>query len=426
MTRPIIAPGIATGIAPTRNTRPRLVATRRLGAGIAAATALATAACAQDGAGQGGYFDGPPNGAAYDQAPAFDGQTRAPALPEGPALRQEVLAEGLEHPWGLAALPDGAWLVTERPGRMRVIAADGTLSDPVSGLPEVDARDQGGLHDVSVAPDFAQTRRVWWTYAEPRGEGRNATAVATGILSEDGTTMQDATRIWQQEPAWASTKHFGARIVHDGQGHIIVGLGERSNPEPRQLAQDPQASLGKTIRIDAVDGTPAGAGTDGWLPEIWTMGHRNIQGAAMGPDGRVWTNEHGPRGGDELNLIEAGDNNGWPLATYGTDYDGSRMGATTAEGTDQPVYYWDPSPALSGMAFYDGEMFPDWQGDALLGGLQSKSIIRLRIEGDRVTGEQRHAEGIGRVRDIEVARDGAIMVITDEEDGALIRLTPEG
>ncbi|WP_111559848.1 PQQ-dependent sugar dehydrogenase [Paracoccus sediminilitoris] len=370
-----------------------------------------------------GFNDTPPNGAAYDQSPAFPEQTRAPALPGDMALQQTVLAEGLVHPWGLAMLPDGDWLVTERPGRMRVIGADGAMGDPIGGLPEVDARDQGGLHDVAVADDFAQTRRVWWTYAEPRGEGRNATAVATGVLSDDGTQMQDVTRIWQQDPAWASTKHFGARIVHDGQGRIHVGVGERSNPEPRQLAQDPQATLGKTIRIDAMDGSPAGAGIDGALPEIWTMGHRNIQGAAMGPDGRIWMNEHGPKGGDELNLIRQGDNYGWPLATYGTDYDGAQMGQTQVEGTVQPVYYWDPSPALSGMVFYDGQMFPEWQGDALLGGLQSGSVIRLDIEGEKVTGEARHLKGIGRVRDIEVAEDGAIVLITDEDDGKLIRVT---
>ncbi|WP_378948068.1 PQQ-dependent sugar dehydrogenase [Paracoccus sp. R86501] len=370
-----------------------------------------------------GFNDAPPNGATYDQEPAFAGQTRAPALPDDVALTQTVLAEGLDHPWGLAALPEGSWLVTERPGRMRVIGVDGTMGDPVQGLPQVDARDQGGLHDVSVANDFDQTRRVWWTYAEPRGDGKNATAVATGILSDDGTQMQDVTRIWQQDPAWASTKHFGARIVHDGKGHIHVGVGERSNPEPRQLAQDPQATLGKTIRIDATDGGPAGAGIEGALPEIWTMGHRNIQGAAMEPDGGLWMSEHGPKGGDELNLIKPGGNHGWPLATYGTDYSGAQMGQTQVEGTVQPVYYWDPSPALSGMVFYDGQMFPEWQGDALLGGLQASAVIRLDIEGEEVTGEARHLQGIGRVRDIEVAQDGALVLITDEDNGKLIRVT---
>ena len=370
-----------------------------------------------------GFNDTPPNGAAYDQAAAFTGQTRAPVMDDDIALDQTVLASGLEHPWGLAALPDGNWLVTERPGRMRVISADGTLGDPVQGLPAVDARDQGGLHDVSVADDFADTRRVWWTYAEPRDGGKNATAVATGILSADGTQMQQVTRIWQQNPAWNSTKHFGARIVHDGQGHLHVGVGERSLPEPRQYAQDPSAALGKTVRINALDGSPAGAGIDGALPEIWTMGHRNIQGAAVGPDGRIWMSEHGPKGGDELNLIKPAQNHGWPIATYGTDYSGAQMGQTQVDGTVQPVYYWDPSPALSGMAFYDGAMFPEWQGDLLLGGLQASAVIRLDIDGEKVTGEARHLQGIGRVRDVEVAQDGAVMLITDEDDGKLVRIS---
>ncbi|CAM3425219.1 PQQ-dependent sugar dehydrogenase [Paracoccus nototheniae] len=387
---------------------------------LAATGFLAGAACAQS------LNEAAPHGAAYDQTPAFEGQTRAPALEGDVALQQTVLAEGLEHPWGLTELPDGSWLVTERPGRMRMVAPDGTLSEPIAGLPEVDARDQGGLHDVSVADDFADTRRVWWTFAEPRGNGENATAVATGILSEDNSTLEDVSVIWQQQPAWASTKHFGARIVHDGEGHIFVGLGERSDPEPRVYAQDPQATLGKIVRINAEDGTPAGAGIEGALPEIWSMGHRNIQGAAMGPDGQLWMNEHGPKGGDELNAIEAGLNYGWPEVTYGVDYSDAEMGVTEMDGTEQPVYYWDPSPAISGMAFYDGEMFPDWQGDALIGALRGSSVIRLTMEDGRVTGEARLLEGIGRVREVEVAQDGALVLITDEENGQLIRVTPEG
>jgi len=388
---------------------------------LAATGFLATMAAAQD------FNDAPPHGAAYDQTPAFDNQTRAPVIGnDDTPLTRTVVAEGLEHPWGLVQLPDDSWLVTERPGRMRIVSPEGELSDPIEGLPEVDARDQGGLHDVSIADDFAETRRVWWTYAEPRGEGENGTAVATGLLSEDGTRLEDVQRIWQQQPAWASTKHFGARIVHDGEGHIFVGLGERSDPEPREYAQDPQSTLGKIIRIDAEDGTPAGAEIEGALPEIWSMGHRNIQGAAMGPDGQLWMNEHGPKGGDELNLIEAGVNYGWPEVTYGVEYNGNELGVTEKEGTRQPAYYWDPSPAISGMAFYDGEMFPDWQGHALIGGLRSEDVIRLSIEGGEVTGEARHLRGIGRVREVEVASDGALMVITDHENGQLIRITPEG
>ncbi|RJL04802.1 PQQ-dependent sugar dehydrogenase [Paracoccus aestuarii] len=388
---------------------------------LAATGFLASMAVAQD------WNEEPPHGAAYDQTPAFEGQTRAPALESGNVdLEQTVVLDELEHPWGLVQMPDGDWLLTERPGRMRIVTNDGEMSDPIEGIPEVDARDQGGLHDVSIASDFDETRRVWWTYAEPRGDGENATAVATGILSEDGSTMEEVNVIWQQQPAWASTKHFGARIVHDGEGHIFVGLGERSDPEPRVYAQDPQSTLGKIIRINAEDGSPAGSGIDGALPEIWSMGHRNIQGAAMSPDGQLWMNEHGPRGGDELNLIEPGLNYGWPEATYGTEYNGDELGQTEVEGTQQPNYYWDPSPAISGMAFYEGDMFPEWQGHALIGGLRSGDIIRLQLEDGMVVGEARHAEGIGRVREIEVAQDGSLMVITDHENGQLIRITPEG
>ncbi|MEE2862247.1 MAG: PQQ-dependent sugar dehydrogenase [Pseudomonadota bacterium] len=387
---------------------------------LAATAILAGAGCAQE------FNEAAPNGAAYDQTPAFENQTRAPELESDVELAQEVVAEGLVHPWGLDQLPDGSWLVTERPGRMRIVTAGGEVSDPISGLPEVDNREQGGLHDVSVADDFAQTRRVWWTYAEPRGNGENATAVATGTLSEDGTMMENVERIFQQQPAWASTKHFGARIVHDGEGHIFVGLGERSDPEPRQYAQDPQSTLGKIVRIDALTGAPAGADIEGALPEIWSMGHRNIQAAAMGPNGQLWMAEHGPKGGDELNLIQPGVNYGWPEVSYGTDYDGSQQGVEEMEGMQQPVYYWDPSPAISGMTFYDGEMFPEWQGQALIGALKSQELIRLDIRDGRVAGEDRHLQGIGRVRDVEVAQDGALMLITDHENGQMIRITPEG
>lgn len=407
----------------TTKARPRapglMISTLALAAGTGL---LACAALAQD------FNDAPPHGARFGQTPAFEGQTRAPVIEDDLTLAQEVIADGLEHPWGLVEMPDGNWLVTERPGRMRVITPDGEVSDPIEGLPEVDARDQGGLHDVAIASDFAETRRVWWTYAEPMEDGKNTTAIATGILNEDATALEDVQRIWQQVPAWDSTKHFGARILFDDEGHLIVGLGERSDPEPREYAQDPQSTLGKVIRINREDGSPAGAGIDGALPEIWSMGHRNIQGGAIDSQGNIWFNEHGPRGGDELNLIQPGANYGWPVITYGVEYAGSQVneGLTAQDGMEQPVYYWDPSPAISGMAFYEGEMFADWQGDALIGGLQSQDIIRLTIEDGRVTGEQRYAKGIGRVREIEVASDGALMVITDHENGALIRLTPEG
>lgn len=371
------------------------------------------------------FNDAPPN--APDQTPAFEGQTRAPVLTDDLTLDREVVADGLENPWGMDQLPDGDWIVTERPGRMRIVSEDGSASPPIEGLPEVDARRQGGLLDVTVNDDFAETRRVWWSYSEPRGGGENGTSVATGVLSEDGSEMTEVEVVFQQLPAWASTMHYGSRLVFDDTGALFVTTGERSNPEPRQLAQDVSTHLGKVIRIDpmggAADGNPE---IEGGQPEIWSYGHRNLQAAALGPDGDLWTVEHGPRGGDELNRPEAGKNYGWPVITYGIDYSGAPIGEgmTAQEGMEQPIYYWDPVIAPSGMVFYDGDVFPDWQGDALIGGLASQSLVRLEIEDGRVTGEARYLQGQGRVRDVDVAQDGAVMVLTDAGNGALYRLTP--
>ncbi len=367
----------------------------------------------------------PPNAAG--QEPAFAGQTRAPVLDDGMTLSREVVADGLENPWGMDQLPDGGWLVTERPGRMRVVAADGTVSPPIEGLPEVDARRQGGLLDVLIADDFAETRRVWWSYAEPRGEDRNATAVATGLLSEDGGTMAEVAVIFRQEPAWDSTAHFGSRLAFDPSGALFVTTGERSLPEPRQLAQDVSTHLGKVLRINPMGGPAEGnPAIPGGLPEIWSYGHRNIQSAAIGPDGALWTVEHGARGGDELNRPEAGKNYGWPIITYGEDYSGRPIGdgITAAEGMEQPLYFWDPVIAPSGMAFYDGALFPAWRGSALIGALGDQALVRLALSDGRVTGEARYLRGEARVRDVDVADDGSVMILTDAGNGALIRLTP--
>ncbi len=368
----------------------------------------------------------PPN--SPEQRPAFEAQTRAPIIDQGVELQQEIIADGLSSPWGMDQLPDGSWLVTERSGSLRQVSADGTVSAPIAGLPEVDARGQGGLLDVLVADDFTQNRRVWWSYAEPRGNNQNATAVATGVLSSDGTRMDDVQVIFQQQPAWASTAHYGSRLVFDKQGALYVTTGERSQREPRQLAQDLTTHLGKVLRIDPLGGAaPGNPSIAGAQPEIWSYGHRNIQSAALGPDDAVWTVEHGPRGGDELNRPEAGLNYGWPVVTYGEEYSGSPIGqGITAENEfEQPLYYWDPVIAPSGMAFYDGELFSDWQGSILIGGLASQALVRLELDGTRVTGEARYLQGQGRVRDVDVAQDGSVMILTDSRDGTLVRLRPE-
>jgi len=367
----------------------------------------------------------PPN-APYQQ-PAFESQTRAPIIKENVQLNVQIIADGLVHPWGMDQLPDGSWLVTERPGRMRLISADGKVSDPIVGLPEVDARGQGGLLDVVVRDDFAQTRQVWWSYAEPRGDGRNATAVATGILSKDGRKFVDVHVIFQQNPAWSSTAHFGSRLVFDRDGMLFVTTGDRSLPQPRILAQDVSTHIGKVLRINPQGGAAKGnPQIKGSQPEIWSYGHRNLQSAALDPDGNLWTVEHGPRGGDELNQPRAGLNYGWPIVTYGLDYNGRAIGKglTAQGGMEQPVYYWDPVIAPSGMAFYRGKLFSEWQGDLLIGGLAGQALVRLTLVDGRVTGEARYLQGQGRIRDVDIARDGAIMILTDAENGALIRVTP--
>ena len=384
-----------------------------------AALLLSTPALSQD------FNAQPPN--APDQTPAFAGQTRAPVLDQGVTLSRQVIARGLQNPWGMAELPSGDWLVTERPGRMRLVTPAGDVSAPIRGLPEVDARRQGGLLDVVVADDFDQTRRVWWSFAEPRGGGRNGTSVATGLLSPDGREMTEVAVIFRQQPAWRSTLHYGSRLVFDRQGALFVTTGERSNREPRQLAQDPTTHLGKVLRISPLGGpAPGNPMPEGAAPELWSLGHRNVQGATLAPDGRLWTVEHGPRGGDELNRPEAGQNYGWPVITYGEAYSGRPIGEgrTAAPGMEQPVYYWDPVIAPSGMAFYDGRLFPDWRGSVLIGGLASQALVRLELEDGRVTGEARYLQGLGRIRDVAVASDGAVMVLTDSGNGALIRLTP--
>lgn len=361
------------------------------------------------------------------QTPAFPEQTRALIIDDGVRLHTQIIAKGLEYPWGMAELPDGSWLVTEREGRLRRISRDGAVSPAVQGLPKVDARGQGGLLDVVVRADFATTRRVWWSFAEPRDSGANATAVATGVLSLNGRNMTEVRVIFRQEPPWRSTLHFGSRLVFDRTGALFVTTGERSYTEPRKLAQDVATLIGKIVRIDP-DGGPAKGNPviAAGRPEIWSYGHRNLQAAALGPDGALWTVEHGPRGGDELNRPEAGKNYGWPVITYGLEYSGQNVGAgrTQHEGMEQPVYYWDPVIAPSGMTFYEGAMFPAWRGSVLIGALRGESLVRLTLANGKVRGEARYLEGIGRVRDVAEARDGAIMLLTDADDGALIRVTP--
>ena len=366
----------------------------------------------------------PANGA--DQQPAFSGQTRAPGVRTEAALGHTVVASGLEHPWGLARLSDDRWLVTERPGRLRIITAAGEVGEPISGLPPVEARGQGGLLDVAVGPDFARDGLIYWSYSEAR-EGGNATSVARGRLSEDGTRVENAQVIFRAMPAYDGGAHFGSSLAFDGAGRLYITLGDRSDRPMRPQAQDLGSHMGKTIRINADGSVPQDnpfVGRAGALPEIWSLGHRNVQGIAIAGD-RVWTIEHGTRGGDELNLDRAGLNYGWPEVAYGIEYRGDPIneGVTAREGTEQPVYYWDPVIAPGGMTVYDGAMFPGWRGNLLVAALKEKHIARLVIENDRVVGEERLLTDLGeRVRDVAVGPDGAVWAITDEQNGKLVRL----
>ena len=366
-----------------------------------------------------------------DFTPAFEGQTRAPASDSGVALAQEVLAEGLEHPWGIAALPGGGYLVTERAGRLRVIDESGLREAPVSGLPEVMSRKQGGLLDVALGPEFDSDRRIFFTYSKPMDGGKSATAAASAVLSEDMASVSDVQEIFVQDPPSPSPMHYGSRIVFDGAGHAFVTTGEHFTQDERQLAQDLDNTYGKVVRVGLDGATPGDnpfVGQDGATETIWSYGHRNVQGAAW-RDGTLWTLEHGPKGGDELNRAEPGSNFGWPEVSYGIQYSGQPVGSGKAQGEDfvEPVYYWDPVIAPGGFLFYDGAMFGDWDGDIVAGSLSPGGLVRLELgEDGRVSGEERIGEDLGRVRDVEQAGDGALLVLIDEADGSVIRLTPEG
>lgn len=362
-----------------------------------------------------------------NQKPAFEGQTRAPGVRTEAALGHSVVTSGLVHPWGLALLPDGQWLVTERPGRMRVVSAQGQIGAPIAGLPPVAARGQGGLLDVIVGPTFAQDRLIYWSYAEPR-DGGNGTAVARGRLSDDLSKVENVQVIFHALPTYDGDKHFGSSLAFAPDGKLFITLGERSDKPMRPQAQDLGAHMGKTIRINADGSVPSDnpfVGQAGAKPEIWSLGHRNMQGVAVQPGtGAIWTVEHGTRGGDEINLDQAGKNYGWPGVAYGIEYNGQPIPAVTArEGTEQPVYYWDPVIAPGGMTFYSGTMFPGWNGNLLVTGLGGKQLARLVLENNRVVGEERLLTDLNeRIRDVAVGPDGAVWVITDEEDGKLVRL----
>ena len=338
------------------------------------------------------------------------------------------LVTGLEHPWALAILPDGAMLVTERPGRLRRVGADGAVSAPLSGLPKIFVDGQAGLLDVVLSPDFAKDKRVYVSFAEPSLRGnKTGTAVARGRL--EGDALRDVEVIYRQEPKLSSGTHVGSRLVFDDAGHLFVTQGDnRVDAAVQQL----DTLQGKLVRIwpdgRIPDDNPF-VKREGARPETWSYGHRNMQGAALHPVTRkVWTSEHGPMGGDELNIPEAGRNYGWPVITHGRDYSGSPVkGAVgkTAEGMEPPHHVWEVSPALSGMLFYSGKAFPQWKGNLFVGALAKSALIRLELDGDRIVHEERLlTDRAERIRDVREGPDGAIYVLVDEENGKLLRIQP--
>lgn len=335
-----------------------------------------------------------------------------------------TVARGLEHPWGLAFLPDGSMLVTERPGRMRIVSRDGRISEPLSGIPRVFAQGQGGLLDVALDPDFRSNRLVYVTYAEP-GAGGASTAAARGRLKQDRSGLEDVQAIFRQEPKVSGPNHFGSRLAFSPDGKLFVTTGERFKFEP---AQDISNHLGTVIRINPDGSVPPDnpfVGRKDARPEIWSYGHRNIQGAAINPaSGQLWIAEMGPRGGDELNIPQPGRNHGWPLVSWGAHYDGRSIpNPSTRPDLADAIYHWTPAVAPSGFLFYTGDAFPDWRGDALIGGLVAQAIVRLTLDGDRVVREERIPLR-ARIRDVRQGPDGAIYALTDEDDGKILRLTP--
>jgi glucose/arabinose dehydrogenase len=337
----------------------------------------------------------------------------------------ETVAGGLEHPWGLAFLPDGRMLVTERPGRLRLVGRDGKLSAPITGVPNVAGRGQGGLLDVVPDPGFAQNRTIYLSFAEPRSGG-TGTSVARARLNERGTALEGTKVIFQQMPTIASNMHFGSRLVFDQTGALFVTVGDRYGQ--RDQAQNPANHIGKIMRIRPEGGAPAdNPKIEGWQPEIWSIGHRNVQAAALHPQsGQLWTAEHGARGGDEVNTPKAGRNYGWPVVTFGIDYSGAKIGEGTSKaGMEPPLFYWDPSIAPSGAAFYTGAVWPAWTNSLFVGALAGQMLVRLSTQGEAVTGQERLLEGLGeRIRDVRQGPDGFLYLLSDAPDGKLLRVRP--
>jgi glucose/arabinose dehydrogenase len=361
-----------------------------------------------------------------DYKPAFEGQTRIASVKSTTAYEGKVLNSELKNPWGITSLPDGRLIITEKAGTMRIATTAGVVSAPITGIPAVNAEGQGGLLGIRVDPEFDKNRMVYWVFAEAR-PGGNLTSVAKGKLSADEKKIEGATVIYRATPAFPSNLHYGGRILFDKNNDLVISTGERSDTVSRPQAQHLNSSLGKVIRITK-DGKPVAGnpfeGKAGAKPELYSYGHRNVQGLAFHPvTGDLWEVEFGPRGGDELNRIEAGKNYGWPTITYGIEYSGKKIGDSiqVKEGMEQPVYYWDPVVSPSGITFYSSDSIPEWKNNLFISGLSSMHIARLVIEDNKVVGEERLLSGEGqRFRDITQGKDGALYAVTDQ--GRLYRV----
>lgn len=347
--------------------------------------------------------------------PAFAGQTRVPGVKTTIPYQVEVINSDLQKPWGIINLPDGRFLITSKTGYLNIVAADGKIISKVEGLPKVDDKGQGGLLDVALDPDFATNRMIFWTFSEPVSGG-NHTAVAKGKLSADEKTIENPTVIFRATPTYDGDKHYGSRLAFDKEGFLFVSTGERSDRETRPYAQKQDSYLGKILKITK-DGKPAPGNPNlaGWKPEIYSTGHRNPQGMAIDHKGQVWDAEMGPRGGDEINLIQPGKNYGWGDVTYGIEYSGKKInnGTTKKEGTEQPVYYWDPSISMSGITFYTGNI-EEWKNNMMIGCLSGQKIIRLVIENNKVVGEEwLLTDKNDRIRDVLNGQDGNLYAVSD-------------
>jgi aldose sugar dehydrogenase len=370
----------------------------------------------------------PPTGAANGsgQTPAFSGQTRAPAPATLSRIKVQTITDELSGPWGVEALRDGRFVVTEKSGSLRLVNTEAQVSE-IDGMPQVASSGQGGLLDVAI-DEATDPMTLCITFSKPRDGGENSTAAScTTATGTDTLTLAPLQEVFQQEPSWASGQHFGSRFIFAPDGLVYITMGERSNPQARVFAQDKTTTIGKVVRLKRDGTAPADnpfAAESGEAPKVWSYGHRNMQAAALDAQNRLWTIEHGPRGGDELNMPQAGKNYGWPIITYGIDYSGQPIGdgITSMEGMEQPVYFWDPVIAPSGMIVYTGALAAEWQGDIWVGGMGAQALVHLELQDDKVVSEERFELG-GRIRDVTQGPDGAIYVV-NESNGQLLRITP--